>query len=119
MTSQVTLKNSDIKVLKSVTFTASATSGEADLQGEALVGIVTPSGLVGTTLSLYACDVTGGTFIPVVDSTNTAIKFTVDSSAKWRVASDQLAGMASCRFIKLVSGSSETAEVKLITRTLG
>ena len=118
MTNLVTIRNSNVQTTKQVVFAGSTTSGAEDLTGQSLVGIVTPAGMAGTSLAVHASETLSGTYIPVVDSSNAPVVFTIDNLAKWRVAGANLQALAGLNFVKLVSPSSETATVKLVTRVL-
>lgn len=98
---------------------STATSGEIDLSGTTLCGIITPSAMTGTTLTLTMAHESGGTFVSVRDGYNNAITITIatNESRYYQIDPAITAGL---RFIKIVSGGTEAAErtLRLITRAV-
>lgn len=100
------------KLQTTVTIANGATaSGEADLGGTTLVGVILPAALTGTTLTFTAASAAGGTFIPVTGSNGSNLSFTVAASKYLAIDPALFHGV---RFIKAVSGSTEGAARDLI-----
>jgi len=81
------------------------TSTEIDLENGTLCGFYTPAGLVGTAITFTVSTETGGTFVGVEKQDGSALTYTVEASKYYYLNPADFAGV---RFIKLVSGSSET-----------
>ncbi|WP_020469718.1 hypothetical protein [Zavarzinella formosa] len=95
-----------------VTIASSGTaSGEADLGGTTLVGVMLPAALTGTTLTFTAAAIAGGTSNPVTGSNGSALSFTVAANKYLAIDPALFHGI---QFIKAVSGSAEGASRDLI-----
>lgn len=88
------------------------TTGEAttptdgvDLIGMSLVGVFIPSTFDGTAITLTACNTQGGTYLPVYDKAGNAYTITTAAS---RYVYFNPADFAGIRFIKFVTGTSQT-----------
>lgn len=105
---------------KKVSLAASASTDEIDLGTKTLVGIHLPN-LTSTSFTITAAPETGGTFSTVKDglgtyaTAGTAITFTIgaDSTGYFTIPKDAVEGL---RYIKIVFGSSETADIYLSLR---
>lgn len=97
--------------------TSTTVSSEVDLNGTHLFAISTPAALTGTSLSFKVSDVKGGTYKDLYDDTGTKYSVTVSTS---RVIFLDPTKFAAFRFIKLVSGTAETADrvIQLFTRAV-
>ncbi len=84
-------------------------SGEVDLGGHALVGLVIPSGWqTATSITFQVASATGGTFVNLYDDAGNEVTVTVAASRG--VGCDAVAGaLAPWRFIKVRSGTSGSA----------
>ena len=91
------------------------TSGAIDIGEEVVVGLVTPAGLTGASLTFTASDTEGGTYSPVYDQYGTQVTITVSTSRHVTIAPETLLG---CRWLKIVSGSAEAGgdDIVVITR---
>lgn len=100
---------------KTATIDGSTKSGVIDLMGCTLTGIRTPANMSGTGLTFESGDSMNGTFLPLRDSSNTAIGVTIDNVARqYQVDPVKFAGV---RFLKVVSSAAETAkDLVLVTR---
>ena len=99
-------------VSTSTTMTASATSAEIDLEDYCLVGLQYAT-MAGTTLTATCSNVAGGTFVALNGSDNLAWSITIgdDRFVDLTQGGEAICG---CRFMKLVSGSSETVTIQLV-----
>lgn len=93
---------------------AATDSGQVDLLGYQLAGIVIPAEWEGIALKFKAAaqarDGGAGTFFPVHDKAGTEVSFTVAASRFVHVDPELLAG---ARFVKLVAGTAQTGAVTL------
>ncbi len=86
---------------------STTTSAEVDIpDGYDIVGLFAPV-CTGTALTFTAAAATGGTFVPVVDKTQTAITLTISTTAYYMGLDNAL--LKGLQQIKLVSGSTELA----------
>jgi len=92
------------------------TSDEIDLSDSTLCGIIIPSAITGATMTVTASPTSGGTFSTVYKD-GADLSFTIAAS-KYVVM--QPADFAGCKYIKLVSASSEGAErsITVVTRKM-
>lgn len=97
-------------VAKATIASGQTTSGEIDLKGGAMVGIITPSALTSTTMTFTASDKEGGTFVPVYDSEGNQINITVAASQAIALTGVDADALAPWSVIKLVGGSAEGAD---------
>lgn len=101
---------------KSATIAASGTtSAEVDLEGTTLCGLIMPATFTGTTITFQMSDDSGGTFVLMHDGAGASYSKTVATSKYIPLNPADFAGM---RYIKLVSGSTESSQrvIKLATR---
>lgn len=90
-----------------VTIASSGTiSGVADLYGYSLLGIVTPAAMDGTAFTVQASH-DNSTFNVMYDTDGTALSITSAASRYIALAPQDF---ASVRYLKLVSGTTETSE---------
>lgn len=124
MTGLVSVLNSAPNYDKTVEFDTSATSTPVDLGGQTLIGIVTPAGLSGTTFTVHApTGYTNGdpstTYVALTDDTGTDVTITVSADDEHICFSSTLiAKLRGVRYLKLVSGSPETATITLVTAVI-
>ena len=105
--------------LFTVTIPASGTkSSEIDLGPYTPVGLYIPSAFDGTAIQFEVASATGGTFVAVVDGAGSNYQKTVATSKFLPIDPQVLMGG---RFIKVVSGSTESSErtLTLVGRLLG
>ena len=93
------------------------TSEAIDLMGCELVGLHLPSSFTGTTIKITTAPTLGGTYQNVLSGGS---DYTLAVAQGKYVPIENLAILAGCRFIKIVSGSSEAAErvITLATRPI-
>lgn len=90
-----------------VTIASGQTVSEAvDLHGYSLLGVVTPAALTGSSMTFQG-SVDGNTYNAIYDTSGNQLSMTVAASRFIAIAPTDL---ASCRYLKLVSGSSEGAD---------
>lgn len=96
------------------------TSAAVKFLGQQLVGFLTPATLSGTTITFTMRDNENDAFIPVKDSSGSAVSFTVAVSGYYGFTQDQVAKFSGIKEVQVVSGSSEAAgrivELALIPR---
>jgi hypothetical protein len=96
-------------VAQTVTIADSAATSDAEpigLGGRTIVGIYTPSGLTGTTLTFTVCDTLGGTYVALNDpDTGAALSLVVAASKYYAIDPIIFIGP---RYVKVVSGSTES-----------
>jgi hypothetical protein len=92
-------------VLKTVTFTdGTSTSGEVDVRGYRVAGLIMPSAWTTSALSFQNATVTGGTFINVYNDGGAEVSI-ASAVANTYIAIDTIASALSClQFIKVRSG---------------
>lgn len=83
-------------------------SAEIDLAGTTLCGLFLPSNFSGTSLTLQASSASGGTYVSVFSGGSA---FTLSGSASSYVPIESMPVLAGVRFIKLVAGTTQTANV--------
>lgn len=94
-------------------------SSAIDLAGCRAVGLITPGTLTSTTVTFYAASAVDGTYAPIYDDTNTAYVLTV-GTVQARAYALRPDVMAPWRFVKAVTGGTESAEraLTLIARPI-
>ncbi len=94
------------------------TSAEIDLAGTTLCGLIIPSAMTGTAISIQMSDTSSGTFVAVQDGNGNDLSLAI--AVNKFIPINNLAVSAGLRFIKIVSGSSEGAQrvIKLVTRAV-
>jgi len=97
-------------IAKAVIASGQTTSGEIDLKGGAIVGLITPSALTSTTVTFTASEKEGGTFVAVYDSAGNQISIAVAASQAIGLSGADADALAPWSVIKLVGGSAEGAE---------
>lgn len=99
---------------------AGTTSDPIELAGQTVLGFITPGTLTSTSVTFTACDTIDGTYVPVKDSSGSAISFTVTTNGYYGFKYDQIGAFLGIRFLKMVGGSSEAAgrQVKLAVREI-
>jgi hypothetical protein len=105
-----------VGVLTATIANGATVSDEMDLtSGRSLVAIQTPAALTGTALTFTACSTSGGTFVPVYDTSGNAVSVTVSTSRYIPLTPASFVGI---RYLKVVSGSAEAAarSITLYTR---
>lgn len=86
-----------------------ATSAEVDLENFTIVGVYLPATFDGTTIRFQAAPVSGGTFIDVEDAAGANFTLTTSAASKYvPVSNSGLAILSGCRFIKVLTGSTQT-----------
>lgn len=101
--------------LNSVTIASSGTtSGAIDLQGLVLCQIIMPAAFTGTGLT-FSSSWDDVTYQVLYNSSNSALSLTVTASRNYDLAPQDFCG---CRFLKLISGSTELGNrvIGLVTR---
>ena len=84
-------------------------SAAFQLGGRRIGAIRTPAALTGVALTFQASDAEGGTYLPVwADAA--AVSLVVAPSRHIALTLDESNALASCDWVKLVSGSAEAAE---------
>lgn len=86
---------------------SSATSGEVDLEGGKLVGVIMPAAWDAATLSVQASTASGGTFADVYSSAGAQVSWTVAASQYIAIDPATVGGV---EFVKLVSSATQTAQ---------
>lgn len=111
----------DTAVQTAVIALGASLSGEIDLGGAALVGIILPDVWTAANLTFQVSSATGGMFKNLRDSNNVevqAIVGTVDAS-NGAIAFDVIAGaLAPWRFVKIRSGTAAAAIAQAAERTI-
>ena len=100
----------------SVTITSGSTSPGVDLEGGTLVGVLFPGAVIGSNMTLEcSTDSVDGTYLPIVDSTNSQITFQPGGGNRQvHLDKNETYGL---RFVRAVSSAFQTsAEVVFITR---
>lgn len=108
----------DLDCFTTVTIANSGTtSGEADLIGTSLCGIIMPAAFTGTSLTFQVSNASGGTYQTLYDSTNATISVAVTQGRSYSL---NPTNFAAWRYIKVVSGSSEGAarDIILVSRQI-
>lgn len=90
-------------------------SSEIKLGGFVLSGIFLPSALTGTSITFQAATASGGTYVDVYNSSG-QLSYTVAASRYVAIDPKDFQGIA---FLKIKSGSSETAARTLICSLKG
>ncbi len=99
------------------TVASSGTTSEAiDLAGTDLVGIFVPSTFDGTTITLQASTAIDGTFVEVQDGEGSAL--TITTAASKFAPIPNLATIAGIRYLKLVTGTSQSTTSTVFTLAL-
>lgn len=102
------MPTSNTPIVKTATIAISTTTSAAVYLGSSVVlGIEMPAAFTGTTLTLHGASASGGTYAVLRDSAGTAL--TLTTAAGYRHYLDPII-TAGWNYIKVVSGSSETAE---------
>lgn len=93
------------------------TSGEQDLDGNTLCGLMMPAAFTGVAITFLVSLTTGGTFNALTKDDGSAYSVTVAASKYVALDYTKFAGV---RYVKIVSGSSEGADrtVNLVARKL-
>ena len=118
-----TQQGADGRTIKGTTKTAvialnASLSGEVDLEGYLLAGIIMPAGWDAANITFTVCATSGGTFVPLYDDAGNEITVTVGGTSRG-IGMDLLAGaLAPWRFIKLRSGTVGTSVAQTAARTL-
>lgn len=91
-------------------------SDALDLTGLAVVALVFPASMTGTTMTFQG-SVDGTNYLALYNTAGSALSITVQSSSIVLFSAYDLVGM---KFIKLVSGSAETGSknIGIVTRSL-
>lgn len=98
---------------------AGTKSQPVSVPGAQVVGFVTPSDLTSTAITFeMAPDINTPVWVPVKDSSGSAISFTVTTGGYYGFNENQVAAFRGVQHLKVVGGSSEAAGrvVKLATR---
>ncbi|MFQ5850898.1 MAG: hypothetical protein ACE5JU_09955 [Candidatus Binatia bacterium] len=96
---------------------AASLSGEIDLEGFKIIGIVMPAAWTAANLTFQAADVTGGTFQDVFDDAGTEVTVTV-AAARYIGLDATMPELAGIRFLKIRSGTSAVPVNQAAARTL-
>lgn len=88
------------------------TSGEIDLSGADLCGLFIPATFDGTTVTITASPISGGTFVTVQSA---GADYTLTTTASKYCPIENLAVVAGLRFIKLVAGTAQSTTDTIIT----
>lgn len=98
---------------------AGTKSKPVSVPGAQVVGIVTPGTLSSTAITFeMATDINSPTWVPVKDSSGSAISLTVTTSSYYGFNANQIDAFRGVQHLKVVGGSSESAGrvIKLATR---
>lgn len=98
---------------------AGTKSDPVSIPGAQLVGIVTPGTFASTAVTFeMATDINTPTWVPVKDSSGSAISLTVATNSYYGFNANQIDAFRGVQHLKVVGGSSEVAntKVKLATR---
>lgn len=128
MTSLVSVLGGQPQYDKTVAFAAGTTSTAVDLGGRTLIGIVTPSGLSGTTFTVQVPTnysdgslntvLASATFVTLTDETGTDVTITVSADDEHICfSSAMIAKLRGVRYLRL-AGSSNTATIVLVTAVI-
>lgn len=90
---------------------AGTTSAAVNLGGMTLVGLLMPSTFVGTTVKFQAAEALAGTYRLVTDGAGSDYSLTVAVNKFVPVDPTKMAGV---RYLKLVSGSTETGGATVV-----
>lgn len=82
------------------------TSSAIDIRNASIIGIITPSALTGTTITMAVSTSQSGTYVPLRSSASTAISLTVAASGAYPLS----VNVEPWSWLKLVSGSVEAAD---------
>lgn len=93
------------------------TSGAVDCGAASAVGLFTPSTLTGTAVTFLGAHDEDGTYQAVVDSAGAAVSVTVSASKAIGFSAAVVAALLPWRFLKIVSGATETAARTLYLMT--
>lgn len=93
---------------------AATTSDEIDLKGTTICGLHIPAAFTGTTIKISAAAENDSTFRTVMSA---GADYSLTVAAGKYVPIENLAIVSGLRRIKLISGSSEAAERKIIIAT--
>lgn len=95
------------------------TSGEVDLQGNALIGIIMPAAFTGANLKFQRADSSGGTFSAIYDDAGTELSIPCGTS-RYIALNNKYLCFAGAQFVKVVSDSAEASAraLQLVTRPL-
>ena len=104
-------------ITKTVTLPAGTKTAAIDLAGFTLVGVQLPTTFTGTTMTFEASSAIDGTFVAVKAGTSgAALSYTV-AQATWAALDPK--DFYGLNFIKIVSGSSESADRTLVLTLKG
>lgn len=95
-------------------FSAATTSSVVDLERKTMLALLMPQSWTGTAVTFECSDEAAGTFTTLYkEGANVSVAVAADKQVV--LAPADFVGV---RFVKLVSGSSETGTIKVITREL-
>ena len=86
---------------------SSATSNALNCGGFTLVGLILPATFTGVAITFLVCTTLGGSYSQLCDETGAPITITVAAGNAYAIDPKHLQGF---QFIKLVSGSTESAQ---------
>jgi len=92
------------------------TSGAVDLAGTDLVGIFIPSTFDGTTITFTVSTAIDGTYVAVEDGLGSA--YTITTTASRYVPISNVASLVGARYLKIVTGSTQTSTSTVFTLAL-
>lgn len=111
-------------IFEAYTTSAAGLTGEIDLQGGTLDGLLIESDITSTSFTITVSRVSGGTFATVIDGTGqvtgtpgTAVTYTIPSTATGYYPISPLL-TAGFRFCKIQLGSSEAVTLYVSKRNL-
>lgn len=90
------------------TISSGTTTAEIDLEGSTLVAIRTPASLASTSITFTVATSSGGTYVPLKDSSGNAISVSTSGTASQHALAP--ADFAGVRYVKAVCGSTETSK---------
>ena len=102
----------DIREASATIANAAATSDSVELALGQLMGLIFPASMTGTTMTFTMCQTLSGTYVGVKDVGGAADYSVTVTSSKYVPLDPRI--FAGCKYVKLVSGSSETG-AKVIT----
>jgi hypothetical protein len=105
MTTKVYIQNFDVITATTTIANGATDSAAIDLGVATLAGLTFDSAFDGTTITFKVATASGGTFVPMVNSSGTTISYTVAASKYLPLDPAIFAGI---RHFKITAGTSQT-----------
>jgi hypothetical protein len=129
MSSLVTVNGGQPQYDKTVAFATGTTSSPVDLGGETLLGIIPPTGMTATTFTVQvptnytdgvvSSALASATFVTLTDETGTDVTITVTADDEHICfSSAMLVKLRGVRYLRFLSGASQTATITLVTAVI-